>query len=114
MSNKQESAAERLERMKREKAEAKNATNDTAELVGQLTHESDGKPDFTEIAKLLEQRKATEAKGENEGFTKMTIYIRNDILQSFNALITKRGQQKEYANQAFSDFVEKKVRELGL
>lgn len=114
MSNK-ESAAERLARMKREK-EAQGANNEKqgADLVSQLTHETDGAPDFSDLAKKLEERKAQESKGENEGFVKMTIYIREDIAKSFNALITKRGQQKEFANQAFSDFIQKKSRELGL
>lgn len=108
-----ESAAERLERLKKEKEAAKVLNRETP-LVEQLTHESDGERDFTEIAKKLEERKALEAKGENEGYTKMTIYIRDDIAKSFSALITKRGQQKEYANQAFKDFIEKKIKELGL
>jgi len=116
MTNKHESAAERIARMKREKEAAQEANQEKqgADLVGQLTHETDGMPDFTEIAKKLEERKAQEAKGENDGFVKMTIYIREDIAKGFNALITKRGQQKEYANQAFSDFIQKKSRELGL
>lgn len=114
MSNKKnETALERIERMKREKEDAKAAAP-SEELVSQLTHESDGEPDFTEIAKKLEERKAQEAKGENEGYVKMTIYIREDIAASFNALITKRGQQKEFANQAMADFVAKKIRELNL
>lgn len=108
-----ETATERILRMKREK-EAAAAQSGTSELVGQLTHEDSVEPDFTEIAKKLEERQATEKKGENEGYTKMTIYIRDDILAGFNALITKRGQQKEFANQAISDFVLKKIRELGL
>ena len=119
MSNIPETGAERIARMKREKEEAaKKASigslNQNSEPIGQLTHENDGSPDFSEIAKKLEKRKAQEAKGENDGFVKMTIYIREDIANSFNALITKRGQQKEFANQAFSDFIQKKARELGL
>lgn len=114
MSNK-ETAAERLARMKKEKeAAAAAAQEKSSDLVGQLTHETDGSPDFTDLAAKLEERKAQEAKGENEGHVKLTIYIRKDIADSFNALITKRGQQKEFANQAFADFVTKKARELGL
>ena len=113
---KHESAAERIARMKKEKEAAQQANQDRqgTDLVNQLTHETDGAPDFTEIAKKLEERKAMEAKGENEGYVKMTIYIREDIAKGFNALITKRGQQKEYANQALADFIQKKSRELGL
>lgn len=115
MSKYKETVAEKLARLQRESGEAAPAEPiRSADLVEQLTHENDGKPDFTEIAKKLEERKAQEAKGENEGYVKMTIYIREDIAASFNALITKRGQQKEFANEAFSDFVAKKIREIGL
>ena len=112
MSNKS-SAAERLAAMKREK-EAAAAKSDTSELVGQLTHEDSVEPDFTEIAKKLEERQATEKKGENEGFVKMTIYVRQDIAKAFSALITKRGQQKEFTNRALADVVAKKIRELDM
>ena len=110
-----ETAADRLARMKREKEEAQ-ATKPTEapNLVSQLTHEETGEPDFTEIAKKLEERKAQEAKGENDSHVKMTIYVRQDIADSFNALITRRGQQKEFVNQALSDFIIKKTKELGL
>lgn len=114
--NKKETVQERLERMKREKEAAQEASKEkpNADLVSTLHHEKDGEPDFSEIAKKLEERKAQEAKGENEGHVKMTIYVREDIARSFNALITKRGQQKEFVNQALSDYIQKKSRELGL
>ena len=111
--NQKETAAERIERMKREKEESK-ATTPSEEIVSQLTHEGTGDPDFTEIARKLEERKSREAKGENFNHVKMTMYIRKDIYDAFNALITKRGQQKEFTNQALSDFVQKKMRELDL
>lgn len=113
MSEKKETVQERLERMKREKDAAKEKAG-TEEIVSQLAHESDGNPDFAEIARKLEERKATEAKGENEGYVKMTIYVEENLAKSFNALITKRGQQKEFTNQALADFVQKKAKELGL
>ena len=106
------SAAEQIAAMKREK-EAASKVNPT-ELVGQLTYEDSVEPDFTEIAKKLEERQATEKKGENEGFVKMTIYVRQDIAKAFSALITKRGQQKEFTNRALADFVAKKIRELDM
>lgn len=71
-------------------------------------------PDFKEIARKLEERKIREARKENEDYVKMTIYIRKDIAQGFNALITRRGQQKEFANEAFADLIQKKSAELGL
>lgn len=114
MSNK-ETVAEKLARLQRESGLAGPADPlNSADFVEQLAHEDAGKTDFTEIAKKLEERKAQEAKGENEGYVKMTIYIREDIADSFNALITKRGQQKSFANEAFADFILKKSKELGL
>ena len=115
--NKKETAQERIERMKREKEEATAKAAQTTQnsgIVSQLTHESDGAPDFEDLAKKLEERKAQEAKGENEGHVKMTIYVEEKLARSFNALITKRGQQKEFVNQALRDFVQKKAKELGL
>lgn len=112
--SKKETAQERLERMKREQEAARAAGESKSDIVSQLTHESTGEPDFAELARKLAERQATEAKGENEGYVKMTIYIREDIAAGFNALITKRGQQKEFANAAFADFIQKKAREMGL
>lgn len=114
MTQHKESAAERIARMRREKQES--GMDNPADLVSQHTHTTDGSPDFTEIAKKLEEMKAAEPgdDGKNAGHQKMTIYVRDDIAAAFNALITKRGQQKEYVNQALSDFVQKKIKELGL
>ena len=82
--------------------------------VGQLDHENDGEPDFAELAVKLEERKQKEARGENDGHVKMTIYVEENLAKSFNALITKRGQQKQFINEAIRDFVQKKAKELGL
>lgn len=113
--NSRESVKEKLERMRRETGAAGSVdTIENADLVEQLAHEETGKPDFTELAKKLEERKSQEAKGENDDHVKLTIYIRRDIADSFNALITKRGQQKAFANEAFADFILKKSKELGL
>lgn len=86
----------------------------TNELAGQLNHENDGDPDFAELAVKLEERKQKEARGENDGHVKMTIYVEENLAKSFNALITKRGQQKQFINEAIRDFVQKKAKELGL
>lgn len=108
------SAIDRLAHMKKEQEAAKAAAPKETELVSQLTHENDGKPDFSALAAKLQERQEQEAKGENFNHVKMTMYIRQDIYDAFNALITKRGQQKEFTNQALSDFIQKKARELGL
>lgn len=111
---KKETTQERLERMKREReAAAKKSEVTDSSLIDQLTHADTGEPDFSEIARKLRERQEQVTKGENDGYTKMTIYIRDDIASAFSSLITKRGQQKEFANQALADFVQKKIRELG-
>lgn len=112
--DKNTSAIERLANSKKEREAAKAAATKDTDLVSQLTHENDGKPDFSELAQKLQERQEQEAKGENFNHVKMTMYIRQDIYDAFNALITKRGQQKEFTNQALSDFIQKKAKELGL
>ena len=44
----------------------------------------------------------------------MTIYVQKDLAKSFYALIMRRGDQKRFVNQALSDFVKKKAREMGM
>lgn len=112
--DKNSSAIERLANLKKEQEAAKAAAPKDTELVSQLTHENDGKPDFSELAQKLQERQAKEAKGENENHVKLTIYVEENLAAAFNALITKRGQQKEFINIAISDFVQKKARELGI
>ena len=70
--------------------------------------------DFRELAKKIEAHNRERSTSANADCQKMTIYIRNDIADAFNALITERGQQKEFANIAFADFVKKKAREMGV
>ena len=113
MTNKKETAAERLARMKKEKEAAKEVAKGT-DIVGQLTHENDGQPDFSSLVNKLENWNEKEAKGENVDYVKMTIYIQKDIAKGFNALCVRRGDQKKHANQALAEYVARKARELGL
>ena len=103
-----------MNKQNREKLVKESQSAWIAELDGQHTHESDGEPDFAELAVKLEERKQKEARGENDGHVKMTIYVEENLAKSFNALITKRGQQKQFINEAIRDFVQKKAKELGL
>ena len=67
MSNQKESVTERLNKMKQAKKESQ-----TNEVIKDLSKEN-STDDFSEIAKQLQERKEREAKGENEGYQKMTI-----------------------------------------
>lgn len=115
--SKNRTVQDRIAQMKREQevAAARKDTLADANLVEQLTHEDAGEPDFAELAKKLEERKEAEKKpSANANTEKFTIYVDKDIAAAFKALCTERGDQKRYATQAFKEFVEKKVKELGL
>lgn len=83
-----------------------------AEMMAQMTDQKNDDVDFKDIAAKLEARKKQEAKGENEGYIKDTIYIEETLYKSFNALCLKRGDKKKYTNQAIADFIKKKYKEL--
>ena len=115
--SKNNSAWDRIERMKREQEEAAAKGNTIADsnLVEQLTHEEAGEPDFAAIAdKLKANLDAEKEPSFLDGTTKFTIYVDNDVAEAFKSLCVKRGDQRRYATQAFSDFVIKKMKELGL
>lgn len=116
MSNHKETVAQKLARLQRETDGAGSAEQNTnADLVEQLTHEDAGEPDFAAIAdKLKANLDAEKEPSFLEGTTKFTIYVDNDVAEAFKSLCVKRGDQRRYATQAFSDFVIKKMKELGL
>ena len=112
MSNKKtETAQERLRRQ-REEAELRKQTDGT-DLVGQLTHESDGEPDYAALAEQLKQRQAN-APAAKPDYVKFTIYIDRPVAEAFKALCTQVGDQRVFATEAFADFVKKKAREEGI
>lgn len=114
MSEKKETTAERIARMKREKEAAKEAEKGKTDIVSQLTHESDGEPDFAALAEKLKKRHEEEKTSVMAGTVKYTIYVDEPIATAFNSLCLKRGDQRRYINQALKDFVLKKSRELDL
>lgn len=116
MSNNKNRVADKLARMQRETGEVGAANQiHNADLVEQLTHGETDSPDFATIASKLKERKDAEKKPSfNESTIKFTIYVDADVAEAFKALCVERGDQKRYATQAFSDFIEKKVKELGL
>lgn len=108
-----ESAADRIARMKREKEAAAEATGGTSEIVSQLTHETDGEPDFTELAKKLRDHLDGSPESVQPNVVKYTLYIDEPVADAFRALCVKRGDQRVYGTEALSDFVKKKAREMG-
>ena len=116
MSNHKNRVADKLAQMQKETGEARTADPITnTDLVAQLTHEDAGEPNFADIAQKLQNRLDAEKEPSFlEGTTKFTIYVDNDVAEAFKALCVKRGDQRRYATQAFSDFVIKKMKELGL
>lgn len=115
--SKNNSARDRIERLKREQEEAaaKGNTIADANLVDQLTHEDAGEPNFADLAEKLQERKEAEKEPSVlENTVKFTIYVDADVAAAFKALCLERGDQRRFATQAFSDFVLKKTKELGL
>lgn len=82
------------------------------EVIQQIVHQEENKPDFEKIAEELAQRHEEEKRSLNTGFIKDTIYIQEDIYKAFNALCTERGMKKQYVNEALAEFVQKKYREI--
>lgn len=112
--SKHETAEARIARMKREREEAaKKAAEEKDNLVGQLTHKTDGEPDFAQLAEKLKSRKEEETPTATET-VKFTIYIDKPVAEAFQALCVKRGDQRRFATEAFAEFVKRKVRELDI
>ena len=112
MGKKTENALERIQRLQNNKSVIPGNT-----LVNQLTHAEPDITNFDEITKKLKERQKNEKAPllENaEKYTKYTIYVEKPVAEAFQALCLKRGDQRRYANQAIKEFVEKKVKELGL
>ena len=114
MSEKKETALERIQRLKREKEAAKEAETGNPDLVSQLTHESTGEPDFSEIADKLKARQDEKKVYPRKNYVKYCIYVEAPIAEAFNALCLERGDQRRFASEALADFVQKKARELDL
>lgn len=112
MSNKKTESA--LDRLKREREEAaQRKAEEKTDLVDQLTHESDGEPDYAAIAEKLKQRQADNATTSPD-YVKFTIYIDRPVAEAFKALCTQNGDQRRFATAAFADFVKKMARELDI
>lgn len=108
--SKQNKINDRLSNIQQSKETIGNG--DRSELVDKLvTHEVET-IDMAAIAEALQQQRTEEPVGANDGYTKDTLYIENDLFRAFNALCVKRGDKKRFANEAIRDFVLKKFREL--
>lgn len=112
MSKKAGGALERIQELQA----GKNAGNSKG-LVGQLTHQNSSDVDFKQITEKLKERqkeKKLPTLHESDKYVKYTVYVEKPVAEAFQALCLKRGDQRRYANQAIKEFVEKKVKELGL
>lgn len=70
--------------------------------------------DLKAIAQELKERKEKEPDSINDPnlYVKDTIYIEKDVYEAFNALCLKRGDKKQFTNEALKDYVKKKYKEL--
>ena len=111
MSKKNETAKERLARMQREKEEAearaKASEKEGSSLVSQLTHETSGEPDFTEIARKLEKLEITVSAPTTDGKKLYGAVSVSDILAAIEA---NRGIKVERRQLELDDA----LREVGV
>ena len=82
------------------------------EVIQKIIHQEEETPDFSKIAEELAQRHEEEKHSLNDGYQKMTIYVEENIAKAFNALCVKRGDQKQFINEALAEYVSKKYKEI--
>lgn len=80
-------------------------------ISGIISQEQDT-PDFAKIAEELQERHEQEKHSLNSGYIKDTIYIEENLYKAFNSLCLKRGDKKQMVNEALSEYVTKRYREL--
>ena len=50
----------------------------------------------------------------NDGYVRMTVYVRNDIMAGMKSLCPRQGQLKQRVNEALEEYIVKKAREMGV
>ena len=108
MSNKNDLLNQRLKEIVKDKNEVEG---NKPGVVNTIVTGEEEKPDFMKMAAELEAQKE-ERVSENLGYTKDTIYIRDDLFQAMQALCAKQGDKKKFVNQAYEEFLTKKYKEL--
>ena len=106
MSN-QNKLQEKINQMK-----ASGGQQDKKKVIDGIVNPEVEQMDFSKMAKELEARREEKAHSVNDGYVKDTVYIREDLYKAFNALVLKRGMKKELMNEAISDFIVKKYKEI--
>ena len=111
MANKNSLLDEKLKELEKQKEEVGKNKKD---VVNNIVTGEDSEVNFKEIANQLKERKENEAESLNDPnlYVKDTIYIEKDIYEAFNALCLKRGDKKQFTNEALRDYVKKKYKEL--
>lgn len=100
------------DRLKNLQKDKEALRNNPGKVIGGIINQEQEAPDFAKIAEELQQIHEEEAHSLNDKHMKMTIYVRTDVAKAFNSLCIKRGDQKKYINQALSDFVARRYKEL--
>ena len=92
------------------KQQQENKKSNVVETIasGDINHD---KPDFDKMAEVLESKKE-EAKSENDGYIKDTIYIRADLHKAMQALCNKQGDKKIRVNEAYEQYLTRVYKEM--
>ena len=94
----------RLKALNEQKEALKQERPDVVQNIATGAAAEEEKPDFMKMAEALEAQKG-ERVSANEGFTKDTIYLKNDLYAAMQALCDKQGAKKAHVNAAYEMYL---------
>ena len=111
MSEKNDLLTARLKEVQKSKEEAeKNKPG----VVQSIVTGEDEKPNFMKMAAAL-KKQGEEKKSSNDGFTKDTLYIRDDLYNAMQALVLQSGGlKKDHVNAAYELYLTKMFKEMDI
>ena len=112
MTEKNTNVAERLKELRMtQRTEAVRRA--TPGIVDDLAHDDTGVGSLNELTKKIKQKRAP-VESINQDYVKMTIFVRSDIAEGVYALCTRRGQIKQFVNEALANHIREKAHEMGI
>lgn len=101
--------SERLKQLNQNNETLKNEKKPN--VVENIATGKEEKPDFMKMAAVMDEKNA-EKKSKLDGYTKDTIYIRDDLYAAMQSLCTRLGDKKQHVNAAYEMYLTKLYKEL--
>lgn len=98
------SVQERLSQMQRDQTQARRVS------VPKKQEETD----LSEIVLKMKEAQHEQRTSLNDGYVRMTVYVRDDIMAGMKSLCPRQGQLKQRVNEALEEYIVKKAREMGV